>query len=146
MVCVSLYFMFVVSLTSCLWCSIYCSFLLYDVTCVMVLVVVGFRCVITRTNHLVIMRSIKWTSSIYSCLYLYPIFLWILCLFHLMCAYFNDYRKVMQWCCHLKYAWLFNFRVILRNHVLIQHSARRLIVAVRSVCSSVYNVYGLLYF
>jgi len=37
----------------------YCSFLLYDVTCEVVLVVVGFRCAITSTNHVVIMRSIK---------------------------------------------------------------------------------------
>jgi hypothetical protein len=37
----------------------YCSFLLYEVTCVVVLVVVGFRRVITSTNHVVIMVKVK---------------------------------------------------------------------------------------
>jgi hypothetical protein len=79
-----------------------------------------------RVPHLVIMRSIKLTLNIYSRLYLNPIILGILCLFNIMCVYFNDHKKWTRrlhiwreflWLCHLKYAWFVNFCIILRNHV-----------------------------
>jgi len=76
-----------------------------------------------------------------------------ICLFNIMCVYFNDYRRWTRrlhiwreflWRCHLKYAWFVNFRIILPNHMgwySIAHGDSFLRLVVQVLLFTIFMIY-----